>query len=207
MATLDILTENEASQAASGVDTALLSGELTRMVTAVSARIDELVGPVVQRAVTEYHDGGGVIRPRQTPTASITTLKHWDNSTLTSYTEDTWGVAGNADGFLVEQSGSYPHDVTIVRRSSGVSVDWPSGRRNLELVYVAGRAASTTAVDARYKEAAAEVLRRLWDRESSAWSRGSDPFDDVTVSRRFFRAFDYVIQEHLGDELKPPGVA
>lgn len=207
MATLDILSEQEASHAASGVDGALLSVELGRMVTAVSARIDELVGPVVQRAVTEYHDGGGVIRPRQTPVASVTTLKHWDNSTLTSYTQDTWGAAGNANGFLVEQSGSYPHDAVIVRRSGGVSCGWPAGHRNLELVYVAGRAATTGDVAARYKECAAEVLRRLWDRESSAWSRGSDPFDDETVSRRFFRAFDYVVQEHLGDELKPPGVA
>ena len=74
MATLDILTETEASQTASGIDTALPSDELARMVTAVSARIDELVGPVVNRAVTEYHNGGGVIRPRQTAVASVTTL-------------------------------------------------------------------------------------------------------------------------------------
>ena len=207
MATLDILTETEASQSASGIDTALPSDSLARMVTAVSARIDELVGPVVNRAVTEYHNGGGVIRPRQTPLASVTTLKYWDGTTQTSYTQDTWGVAGNADGFYIEQSGSYPHDVKIVRRSSGTSVDWPCGHQVLQLVYVAGRAATTAAVDARYKECAAEVLRRLWDRESSAWSRGADPFGDDLVSRRFFKAFDYVVMEMLGDEMDRPGIA
>ena len=67
--------------------------------------------------------------------------------------------------------------------------------------------AATAAVAERYKECAAEVLRRLWDRESSAWSRGADPFGDEGVSRRFFKAFDYVVAEILGDEMKPPGVA
>jgi hypothetical protein len=207
MATLDILTEVEASEAASGVDTATLSTELPRMVTAVSARIDELVGPVVNRTITEYHDGGGVIRPRQTPVSSVTTLTNWDGSTQTSYTADTWGVAGNANGFLIEQSGSYPHDTLIYRRSSGTSLAWPNGHRNLKLVYVTGRAATTATVDARYKECAAEVLRRLWDRESSAWARGSSPFGDDNVSSRFFKAFDYVVAEMLGDEMKMPGIA
>lgn len=206
MATLDILTANEASYAAAGVYD-IFDG-LDRMVSAVSARIDELVGPVVQRSVTEYHDGGGVIFPRQTPVSSVTTLKSWDGTTVTTYTLDTWGVAGNADGFIVETSGSYPHDAKIVRRTSGTSVDFPSGHRSLELVYVAGRAASTETVDARYKEAAAEIVRRLWDRESSTWSRGGDPFaEGAGPSMRFFKAFDYVIAEHLSDELKPPAVA
>lgn len=208
MATLDILSFDEAAYAAFGVEVPSNVEGLPRMVTAVSARIDELVGPVVNRTVTEYHDGGGAVRPRQTPVSSVTTLKYWDGSTITSYTQDTWGVAGNANGFFVEQSGAYPHDAWIFRRSGGTSCDFPAGHRALELVYVAGRAADTASVDERYKECAAEVLRRLWDRESSAWARGADPFaEDGGISRRFFRAFDFVVAEMLGDELKPPGVA
>ncbi len=204
MATLDILTDVEASQAASGVDTAYLV-DLSRMVTAVSVRIDELVGPVVNRAVTEYHDGGGVIRPRQTPVSTVTTLKYWNGSTTTTYTADTWGQAGNANGYIIEKSGSYPHDAIIYRRSSGSSVAWPDGHRCIELVYVAGRAATTALVDARYKECAAEVLRRLWDREASGWARAADPFGPDNVSGRFFKAFDYVVAEMLGDEMKVTG--
>lgn len=208
MATLDILTDSEASLAASGIDTAVSPIELARMVTAVSARIDELVGPVVNRTVTEYHDGGGFIYPRQTPVSSVTTLKHWDGTSTTTYTLDTWGTAANTYGFVIETSGSYSHDARIVCRSSGTPTTFPTGHQSLQLVYVAGRAASTAAVAERYKECAAEVLRRLWDRESSAWARGTDPFaEDAGVSRRFFGAFDFVIREHLGDELKPPGVA
>jgi len=209
VATLDILTPAEGIKAALGVDTGH-EDDIARMVTAVSARIDELVGPVVTRTVTEYHDGGAEIWPRQTPVASVTTLKHANGATLTTYTEDTWGTAGNADGFLVEQSGSYPHDVRIFRRSAGSNVGWTAGHRGIELVYESGRAATTATVAERYKEVAIECMRRLWDREASAWARAPDPFvveGAGSSSSRFFKVFDYVIGEHLGDELKPPGVA
>ena len=210
MATLDILTVAEGIRAALGVDTGH-EDDVARMVTAVSGRIDKLVGPVVNRTVTEYHHGGAYdIVPRQTPLSAVTTLKHADGATVTTYTEDTWGEAGNADGFLVEQSGSYPHDVRVFRRSSGAVVSWPTGQGSLELVYVAGRAATTAVVAERYKEVAIEIMRRLWDREASAWARAPDPFvveGAGSGSSRFFKVFDYVVAEHLGDELKPPGVA
>lgn len=207
---LDILTDAEATLAALNVSTAgdhLAS--IQRMNSAVSGRLDELVGPVVNRTVTEYHDGGqATIWPRETPVSSVTTLRHWDGTTTTAYTEDTWGSAANANGFLVEQSGSYPHDARIYRRASGSNVLWPSGHRSIQLVYVAGRAATTAAVSARYKECAAEVIRRLWDREAGAWARGGEPFaEGAGPSMRFFKAFDHVIAEHLGDEMKPPGIA
>ena len=207
MATLDILTVAEGIRAALGVDTGH-EDDVARMVTAVSGRIDELVGPVVNRTVTEYHHGGSYdIWPRQTPLSAVTTLKHADGATITTYTEDTWGSAGNADGFLVEQSGSYPHDARIHARSGGTNVAWLAGHSSLELVYVAGRAADTAAVAERYKEVAIECMRRLWDREASAWARGSDPFvEGGGQSSRFFKVFDYVVAEHLGDEMKPPGI-
>ena len=207
MAILDIINDVEAVKAALGVDVGH-EVDVARMVTAVSARIDELVGPVVNRSVTEYHDGGGDIWPRQTPVSSVTTLRHADGATVTTFTEDTWGDAGNADGFVVVQSGSYPHDVRIVRRSSGSGTGWLSGHRSLQLVYVAGRAADTASVPARYAEVAVECIRRLWDREASAWTRSADPFvEGGGQSSRFFKVFDYVVAEHLGDEMKPPGVA
>lgn len=209
MATLDILTAAEAQTAALDADSGH-EAAIARMNTAVSVRIDELVGPVVKRAVTEYHDGGEqAIWPRQTPLATVTTLKEWDGSTITTLTEDTWGVAGNADGFVIEQSGAYPHDVAIYRRSAGDDAKFVTGHRAIQLVYQAGRAADTASVEARYKECATEILRRLWDREASAWARGgADPFDPAAgASSRFFKAFDHVIAEHLGDEMKTPGLA
>jgi hypothetical protein len=199
---LDILTEAEATRAAFGTEAAAQVDQIHRMNTAVSRRIDELVGPVVQRTVTEYHDGGtDVIYPRLYPVASVTSVTEWDGSAQTVLTADTWGVAGAASGFFLDVD-------RILRRSGGSAYRFTSGSQSVKLVYVAGRYADTAAVDARFKEAAAEVLRRLWNRESGAWARGSDPFqDDQGGSSRFFRAFDVVIAELLADELLPPAVA
>lgn len=199
MALLDILTEAQAIRAAlGGDDPGSHLTEIVRANSAISARIDALVGPVVQREVTEYHDGG-VIRPFQTPVTSVTSVTEWDGSTQTVLTEVAWGVAGS--GFSVERSST--HDV-VIRASERRFV---SGVRSVRLVYVAGRALDTSSVPVRYTEAAAGVMRRLWNREAGAWARGTDPFEQDASSPRFFRAVDYVVDELLHDEKLPPLVA
>jgi hypothetical protein len=209
MALLDILTTVEATRAALQSDTAGDHGEdIARMNTTVSGRIDKLVGPVVNRTVTEYHDGGvAAIWPRQTPLSTVTTLKEWDGSTLTTLTQDTWGTAGNTDGYLIEQSGSYAHDARIYRRSSGSNTHFVSGHRSIELVYVAGRAATTADVAEQYKECAAEVVRRLWDEYAGAWARGGDPFVDGGAMPGPRKRLESIVANLLGDEMKPPAVA
>lgn len=212
MALLDILTSAEATRAALHGDAAGAHGEdIARMNTAVSVLIDELCGPVVHRTVTEYHDGGqSVIWPRQTPLSTVTTVKEWDGTTLTTLTADTWGTAGNADGYLIEQSGSYAHDARIYRRSSGSNAYFGTGHRSVELVYVAGRAATTADVSARFKEAAAAILRRMWKREGSSFAYTPDFYantDEAAATMPFFRAVVPMVDEFLADERKPPSVA
>lgn len=208
---LDILTEAEASRAALGTDSPGASHleQIARMNTAISRRIDELVGPVVQREVTEYHDGDvEVLLPRQTPVASVTTVTEWDGTTQTALTADTWGAAGASSGFTFEQSSGYGHSARILRRSSGGPSRFAAGSQSVRLVYTAGRYADTASVDPLFKEAAAEIMRRLWNREAGAWARGADPFDAEGMgTSRFFRAVDHVIDELLGHEKPPPAVA
>lgn len=213
--TLDVLTLPEAytaindptsASAATGPNDEMLE----RFITTISNRLDELVGPIVNRTVTEYHNGGcAVIWPRQTPVSSVTTVTEFDGTTQTALTEDTWGSAGNADGFIVQQSDSYSHDAKILRRSGGSTYHFTYGVEAVRLVYVAGRAADTTAVPARFKMAAGAILRRLWDREAGAWARADNPFDPNALagSSRFFDAVTHVVNEQLGDEMKPPGLA
>ncbi len=209
MAALDILSATEASRAALGTDATAHEEQIQRMISAISARIDEICGPVVEREVTEYHAGGReVIRPRQTPVSSVTTLRHWNGSSITVYTQDEWGEPPSADGFLLEQSGSYAHDARIVRQSSGTHVCWLDGHRSIELVYVAGRAADTDSVSPKFKLCAETILRRAWDREAGAWARGADPFQETAGgSSRFFKAIDPMVREFLADEMKPAAIA
>lgn len=207
---LDILTEAEAQRAAFGTDSAGQVDQIHRANTAVSRRIDELVGPVVQRTVTEYHDGAvGVIYPRRTPVASVTTVTEWDGTAQSALTADTWGTAGAAAGYYIDTDSGYSHGTRILRQSSGYASTFASGDRSVRLVYVAGRYATTATVDALFKEAAAEVLRRLWSREAGAWARGADPFQDDLGggTSRFFRAVDFVVDELLAHEKLPPAVA
>lgn len=199
---LDILTEDEALRAAFGTGAAAHLDQVHRMNTAVSRRIDALVGPVVQREVTEYHDGGtDALWPRLWPVASVTSVTEWDGTTATALTADTWGAPGATAGYLLDGG-------RIVRQSGGHTSRFLTGARAVRLVYIAGRFESTGEVDARFKETAAEVLRRLWNREAGAWARAGDPFqDDLGGTSRFFKAIDHVVAELLGDELLPPAVA
>lgn len=206
---LDILDEAEAKRAAFGTDAAAAAHteQVARAITAVSRRIDALVGPVVQRTVTEYHNGGsGSIYPYKTPVVSVTTVTEWNGSTQTALTADTWGTAGAANGYATDGAG---HVFRILRQTSGYGSTFLAGDRSVRLVYEAGRFATTADVDPLFKEAAAEVLRRLWNREAGAWARGADPFDtgDGMGTSRLFRAVDYVVDELLAHEKPPPAVA
>lgn len=211
MAAIDLIGPDDATWAALGVPT----GQEDRtplFVTAISARIDDLCGPVVQRTVTEYHDGGAcAIWPHQTPVASVTTLKEWDGSTLTTLTKDSFGAAGNPNGFWFAQSSSFPHGTVIERRSSGSPTRFLSGHGNIELVYLAGRAASTEDVSEKFKMAAATIIRRLWKREAPVWAQSSDLLANLepegAFTPGFYKAVDPMVSEFLGSELRLPGIA
>lgn len=208
---LDIISTAEARIAINmDADNTEHTAEIEQFVTAISRRFDEVIGPVVNRTVTEYHDGGvAAIWPRQTPVASVTTVKEWDGTTTTTLTADSWGTAGNTDGYLLEESGSYAHDARIFRRSGGSNALYGTGQRSIELVYEAGRAADTTSVDKRIKAAVGMVLRRMWKREAGMWAVAPSFLDntDPELGTVFFKAVDPMIAEMLPDETKPPAVA
>lgn len=208
--TLDVLTSAEA-YAAINVDAtgSPHQGELERAVTGISRILDRLCGPVVEREVTELHDGGSTsIRPRDTPVASVTTLTEYEDTTATVLTQET-NATKPADAYLLDRSRATSHDVALIRRSNGADTRFQTGRRNVELVAQAGRYADTASVDALFKTAAASVLRRLWDREAGAWTRAVDPFevDNPGPSSRFFNAVKHVVDEQLAAEKLPPGIA
>lgn len=142
------------------------AARLEGYVTAVSLAIDELVGPVVRRTVTgEQHPGGcGHVRLRRTPISSVTTVKVWDAGISTTLTGETLSVAG---GYLAEQDGDDPTLLsgTLRRRSSWSSIPWEHG--TVEVTYVAGRYATTSAVrGSRFHTAAVLTLKSVWQGEA-----------------------------------------
>ncbi len=203
---IDILTPEEATRAALGVDGAgQHASAIARANTAVSERIDDLCGPVVAREVAEVHDGGHrFIWPRQAPVFEVTSLGEFDGATLTTFVDESaFGTVGTANGFAVVDGGH-----RIERRSGGGPALFTAGAGSLELVYLAGRFPDTESVSSKFKVAAEAILRRVWDREASAWARATDPFEEnLQPTSRFFRAVDPMIDEWLASERKLPGMA
>lgn len=201
----DILSLEEARDALN-TTASNLDPKIAVAVSAISQRIDALVGPVVIRTVTnEVHDGGKILlRLRQGPVSTVTTVTEYESGAANALTAETVSsLAPNA--FLFDDRD--PRNPVIFRRESGGDSVFASGRRNVLVTYEAGRFATTAAVEQKYKEAARAALRRLWKREQAAWARSPAFEGDQGVPSGFFRAIDPAIAEFLPDEMKLPGIA
>lgn len=198
MSTLDLLTLEEARAAIMVPLNQSYDDDLAVMNTAVSTRIDELCGPVVNRSVTEYHDGGWYTVPVYTyPVSSFTSVTEYLNGSPTVLTAESAGTAGT---YL------YDDVARVVYRRQGF-VDFPFrwGRRNIKLVYVAGRAATTETVPEKFKEAAKITLAHIWRQENGSGTQtfGNDGGD--SIYRASFAIPNRAI-EVLGYDIRMPGI-
>ena len=178
MATLDVLSEAESLAA---VNASATTATLTNLVTAVSQQLDELCGPVVVRTITsELHDGGRpTILLRNLPVSSITTVTEYDGTTGTTLTAETNATKTTINYLHLGTAGEVASG-RIVRRSNNADHVFPDGRRNVEVTYVAGRAATTSAVAPKFKQAAAMMLRNVWVSEQASGSETFGAFTDQT---------------------------
>lgn len=201
--TLDIVTLAEAYRATNNPAATGHDDELAQWITAVSRRIDKACGPVVQRTISnELHDGGTArIRLDWDHVDSVTTLTEYVDTTGTTLSAET-NASKPADAYMLETLGGVSW---VRRRASGADDTFASGRKNIDVTYVAGRYADTASVDGLFKMAVGSILRRLWARDAGAWARGGDPFD--TGSQAFFDAFKQSMKEFLADEVRAPAVA
>ncbi len=150
---------------------------LRQAVTAISAQLDELCGPVRTRTVTaETHDGGGYsIQLRRIPVYSITTVTEYTNTTSQVLTAES-NATKAATNYLHDGTAGKVISGRLVRRSSNYDTTYPAGRRNIEVTYVAGRAAATEVVPARFKEAASMMLRHIWTAEMASGTETYNAF-------------------------------
>lgn len=200
MATLDVITVAKAKVAlniaAANTDH---DTELAAYVTAVSLAMDKMFGPIVQRSVTEAHDGGGAIFLRSYPVASITSVAERSGTTATTLA---------AENFAAPTANDYQVDLLagiLDRRSGG----WPStfayGSQNIIVTYVAGRFANTAAVDANFQEAAAITVSHLWRPEQGV---ATGPFGAENVGQLPLTfAFPNAAMQLLPGEKRAPAIA
>lgn len=177
--------------------------KLAQAITAVSRIIDDMCGPVVVRTVTtETHDvSGTTVRLARWPVTSITTVREARAGSISTLSAVAFGAT--TDGYLAPTWSRDPSLLSGVlhRRRFGGVYAWGS---EVEVTYVAGRYATTSVVDARFKEAAGAVLRRLWKRESGVWAQSAQAFadDDPQAGSGFFRVAKPIIEEMLWDEVQ-----
>jgi hypothetical protein len=203
VADLDVLTPDEAYQAINVKSSSVGHDEdVLRAITAVSLRLDEMCGPVVVRTITdEPHTGGrSVIFLRTAPVASVTTVKEYAGTTLTTLTAESV-TSQTANQYWFESDTGI-----LYRRSGGCDCRFATGRGNVLVTYEPGRFATTEDVDGRFKEAASLILND-WYQASASWWEKNSSFDaegglSVLPPRSFNRALQVI-----GEARRSPRVA
>lgn len=208
--TLDVLTLGEAKSAinATGESDPNVESELGQVITAASRVLDRVYGPVVSRQRT-----WSVLAPQRygpivlddVPVSSRTFAV-----TVDSVTEYDQGVATVLTAETATVAGTYRFDSRtgrIYRRSSWRPWHWPA--QEVVVVYTAGRAANTAAVDEGMKEAAAVVVAHLWQHRGAgsgaAVPGGEGPmFGAVPFSSKVLRD---KLRALYPDECLTPGLA
>lgn len=202
---LDVVTlaEAKAILSVSATDTSR-DADVERLITAVSRRLDTLVGPVVRRAVTdEKHDGGRtVIELAHGPASAVATVIEHAGTTSKTLTEETVGTEP-AEGWFGERYDPDPilYSGMIVRRVGGSDSRFEAGRGNVVVTYTAGRHLDTASVDKRFREAAGIMLRNLW-RPYQESVGGVGEFDSPVQNFPGFAVPNAVLQL-LSDEVIP----
>lgn len=180
------------------VDLVILQG----YITAASAKVDSLCGPVVARSVTEQIDGGTpTITLSDVPVLDISDLQEWDGTSVTSIAEELPFAFPvpiiPTNGYIVDlRSG------VVRRRQSGSDGWFPAGRSNVLALYQAGRVDTTADVPAQFREAAFMIVDRLWRlyQATGTSTYGTDGWVPA-------RAVPPMVDELLAAELLPPAVA
>lgn len=169
---LDVLTLYEAKEELGiGLSDTSKDGVLARKITAVSQRLDQACGPIVQRTVTgEVLEGGGhEAWVKFGPVFSWTTVAEYSGTVAQVLDPEDYDTQP-AYGYVAQRGGT-PTSVysgRLSRRSAGGSLVFPVGPEAVRVTYVAGRYVDTAGVDALFKEAAAVMLQNAWRPQEAA---------------------------------------
>ena len=195
MATDDLLTAAEARRFVGlGTADATRGTLLAQYVTAASRTLAKSCGTIIYGTVTgELQSGGrGHIYLDRHPVAQVVQVVEYDLTNAGTLT---------AESNTSKPNDAYIADLTsgkITRRSGGASALFPVGIDNVSITYVAGRFASTSAVDDRWKTACGLLLRNVW--RAQEYAVGS--VDEFDVPQASFPRFmvPNAVKELLGDE-------
>lgn len=199
MATLDVITLEEARIALDVTQTDEHDDELPAYITAVSQRLDALIGPIVQRTVTDEKHNGGDGEDR------LIFLRHYPIASVASVTENGIALVADTDFYIDEYYANHEWLGNIVERwdsSKNRSSTWEKGRRNISVSYTAGRAVDTASVPELYKTAARLTLANFWRSQQDS----SGGMGEFQVPQSYFPrwAIPQAVRQLLDNELQEP---
>jgi len=143
-----------------GADNIGSDDEIRAFINAATAAIEQRVGPMTRRTVTETHDGGGKVLLRTYPVISLTTV---------------------TDNGITLTSGQYRERDGVVTKKSGTSAtNFTTGLDGVSVTYQAGR----TSVPADLRQAVLEQVRHMWETQRGQ-QRGRRGGDDYTPGAAF----------------------
>jgi hypothetical protein len=200
---VDIITLEEAKRGLRIKQVAeLVDAEIAVYVSAVSARLDDLCGPIIVRDVEELRDGGCCsIKPRETPVFEVTQVTEYSNLVARVLSAET-NTAKSGSDYLLDGDGH--HGVWIRRRSNNADAQFPLGRQNVALEYRAGRFETIDDVTDKFRQAATLMLTHLWKPEMGLGN--SQLFGDQPVAGAFHE-MPLAVLKLLGSERRLPAFA
>lgn len=209
MAEFDVLTLEEAKQALNVTATTKHDAELPLYITAVSDRLDRLVGPVVQRSVSsELHSGGHEsIFLHLYPVVSVGSVQEYkeEETTATVLTAET-NASRPAEAYLTHpyRRGALLSSRLVRRSDKGLSRKgkFAKGQNNIVVSYVAGRCADTASVEPLFKQAAGLMLQNFWRAQQD--STGNVGEFDVPQSYFPRWAIPQAVRQLLEEEMQQP---
>lgn len=137
-------------------------GELLGFILAATRALEQRVGPLTRRTVTDTYNGGSPAVVLTAPVVGVTSVSES-------------GTAVDSSGYSVSPASG------VLTRVSGYSRStWTSGFDNIAVTYTVGR----TAVPADLRQAVLELVRHLWDTQRGTM-RGRRNGDDFVTGQGY----------------------
>lgn len=142
---------------------------LASLITGVSTKLDQVVGPVVYSTITaELHDGGAAgcayhtVKLDYSPVSSITQVVEYDGLVAATLTAQS-NTSQPDNSYVFNRKNGH-----LMRRNSNADARFPIGYGNVLVSYVAGRFAAGTITEERYKVGAGLMLENIWRNQGPA---------------------------------------
>lgn len=176
--------------------------DLRSLIASATGPMEDICGPILKRNCDEWHDGGGrTVRLLHAPVISITSvLEAYGAGYTRSLTlQNLDNGSFDAFGYTVDLD-----DAILTRRVSGVAGSFVGGRRNVHVVYVAGRAK----IPPNLIRATRRLVRWLWQTEMQGIARpASGQSTEATVTTPSGYRVPPAVIELCGAEVQIPGIA